>query len=134
MSIRYNHPEQIDCCFLLNVSPVKTPENGGKPYFDIRIQMPEKQTKALCFETSRRNEFHTIQVNKSPIKIRKFRMTSNFNVQNILMDERTQVTPTEALPDFHPIDSNIAIPLSQFLTVAIEQLMTVKGNLRAKKV
>ena len=44
------------------------------------------------------------------------------------MDNRTKVTPTTPLPDFLPIDCNVAIPLSQFPTIALDQLITVKAK------
>ena len=44
------------------------------------------------------------------------------------MDDRTKVTPTTPLPDFLPIDCNVAILVSQFPTIALDQLITVKAN------
>ena len=121
-------PEEIECCYIHNVSPIKVQGNGGKNYFDCQIQTQDKQIHGVCFELGCRNEFKSIESNRSPVKLKNFRLSNKFNTENIVMDDQTHVTLTQNPEEFLPINMTEATPLSQFPLIAVEQLLTIKAK------
>ena len=116
----------------VNCPPVKVPDNGGRRFFDCCIQTPTKNIRGVSFELSKKKEFDNAKLNKSPIKIRKFRITSITNItnsENVVMNESTQLTITQSPDDFQPIGFQDDITcLSKIAVIAPEQSVNVKAK------
>ena len=121
ISLTILESEKIDVCYIHNVSPIKTPEQGGKQYFDCRIQTREKQVRGVCFDLSRHSDFAALDTSKSQVKLRRFHLSKNYESENIVMDDRTQLSNTECELNFKSVDTqSTIIPLSQISMIATE--------------
>ena len=98
------------------------PEQGGKQYFRCRIQTREKQVRGVCFDRSRCSELAALDTSKSPVKLRRFHLSKNYGSENIVMDDRTQLSNTECELDFQPVGTqSTIIPLSQISKIGFLQ-------------
>ena len=67
--------------YVHNVSPVKS---GGR--FDFQLQTQEKTVRGVCFSPSHHKRFRKMSKISSPAKLKKFRLDTKSNSEDILME------------------------------------------------
>ena len=115
---------QNKLCFLLDhldvyvhkVSPIKESKQSRTKYFNMVLQTEQETKRAVCYVPNMHAKFTTVEKEKSPVKLRKFKFTKNlFNpsVNDVTISGRTDVVTTEV--DFvHKLPglSEAAVPTS----------------------
>ena len=78
-------PEKEITGYLHNVSPIK--QTSELRYFEMQIQTKEKILRGVCFSQSndKRDEFHTLSMMKSPVKIGNFNTDEEQDLTSVLM-------------------------------------------------
>ena len=71
---------------MTNVSSVK---KGN--YFDMTLVSKTDTKRAVCFAEERREEFCVYQVQKSPVKIKKFSVNKKFGNDVILLNSKSSI-------------------------------------------
>ena len=85
--------------------------------------------RGVCFELPKKGEFENYEKVSSPVKIKKFKVSSKFGRKDIVMDQKTMLSPAKVDDDFKPLNiSKAVIELSKVPQIATEQLITVEAN------
>ena len=117
-------------CYLHAVSPVKVSASGNCKYFNMTLQMSDSSVNAVCFSPEKRSVLQKFQTEKSPVKITKFRTSSKYEKEDVVIDKGTKVTPVNESIGFEHIDLSPSSITSQasLNQVSAEQLVTVKAK------
>ena len=83
--------------YVHNVSPVKS---GGR--FDFQLQTQEKTVRGVCFSPSHHKRFQEMSKISSPVNLKKFRLGTRSNSEDILMGN--DVSVEECFADFVKIE------------------------------
>lgn len=108
--------------YIHNVSPVYHDR-----YFEFQIQQETETVRAVCFSPQKRKQFAAYDHNKSPVKIKKFKIDTTSNAKDVLVGDDVSV---EDCPNINfqkselPSTMNIAVAK----TVRVGQHVTVKAK------
>ena len=86
----------------MNVSPIKT--SGIHKYFDMNLVSESNARRAVCFTPSRKQEFEILQLNKSPIKVSDFSISTKKGSEDAIIDRLSKI---DVLKDAGFTPSNI---------------------------
>ena len=115
-------------CYVHDVSPVKT-SSRNKRYFDCLLQSEQLTRRAVSFSPEKQPMFHSIQKNKSPIKIKKFKIDETY--KDIVIETGTEVSNTPPPQSFQRVtcyDHDTTLTISSLANIASEQLVTFKAK------
>lgn len=117
---------ESDGCFLTNILLVK---KGN--FFDIRLVSKSNSRRAVCFTTERYEEFRKYQLQKSPVKIKHFRLSNTGN-DDILMNKKTTLEVQMKVDNFMPIEVNkeIILSISQLDKPYSYQIVSLKAAIK----
>ena len=129
-----NKPSSVEC-FIHNVSPVKTSNNGKRQYFNCTLQCEDKVVRAVCFSPEKQTQVKTVELTKTPVRLQNFWQNDTDPSKDIFITKYTQVTPlTNDQVDFQFSDeltnasTDAIINLSSVSRLAPDQLIAVKGQ------
>ena len=111
-------------CFIHSVSPLK--RSHGSEYMNCDIQTASSLVKAVCFSPEKGKTLQAMALQKSPMKIKKYNISTKNGRQEVVIDRKTYLIPTTVAFKYKGVESsssNIA-SLSQ---VAPDQLVAVKA-------
>ena len=103
---------------------------GQCKYFNCDLQTQSGLTRAVCFATEKLTTFNTLSQQKSPVKIKKYKISTTFNRKDVQISKYTEVEPL-------PADTNLGFQYNQGATimsiselnhVTSGQLVTIKGK------
>ena len=92
------------------------------------LQTSHGSVNAVCFSPKKRSVLQKFQTEKSPVKIAKFRTSSKYGKEDVVIDKATKVTPVNENMGFQHIDL-APLPVTSLASlnqVLAEQLVTVK--------
>ena len=107
--------------YVHNVSPVKS---GCR--FDFQLQTQEKNVRGECFSPSYHKRFQEMSKISSPVKLKKFRLDTKSNSEDILMVN--DVSVEECSADFEKIEMPTTLNLGNVKSVCLGQPVTVKAK------
>ena len=108
--------------YIHNVSPLKN------NHFDFQLQTKNKTIRAVCFDKSKKNHLEAFCKSKSPVKIKKFRLETKSNSEDLLMDKTVSIEEYSEI-DFDRKDIPANLTISMLKSICIGQLVTVKAKL-----
>ena len=115
-------------CYVMNVSPIKT--SGIHKYFDMKLVSENNARRAVCFTPSRKEEFENLQLNKSPIKISDFSISTKKGSQDVIIDRLSKI---DVLKDATFTPSNIDFSglsnICDLNVIAKDEIVSVKGKI-----
>lgn len=79
--------------YLHNLSPVKQ----GK-FFDFQLQSKDRSFRGVCFSPGKRSLFAGLQADGSAVKIKKFRIDTRSNAEDLLMNNNVEIQQLPAAP------------------------------------
>lgn len=112
--------------YLHHISPLK---NKGK-FFDFQLQLKNKTIRAVCFSAKKKkHHFESFSKSKTPVKMKKFRLETKGNSEDLLMDETVSI---EEFPEIdfasREIPANLTISMLKS-NICVGQLLTIKAKL-----
>lgn len=108
--------------YLHNVSPVKS---GGRR-FEFQFQTESKTIRGVCFSPTHRKRFHDISRSTSPVKLRKFRIDTKSNSEDILMGRDVCVEACSAT--FDKVEMPTTLNLSNVKSLCLGQQVTLRAK------
>ena len=109
--------------FLHNISPLKK----GK-YFDFQLQEKDKTVRGVCFSPQKRKLFTDLSDKNSAVAIKRFRIDTNSNSQDLLMDDDVIIDAYSDV-DFEKQDLPTTMNVSTTKSVCPGQIVTVTGKI-----
>ena len=94
------------------MSPVKS---GRR--FDFQLQTQEKTVRGVCFSPSHPKRFQEMSKISSPVKLKKFRLDTKSNSEDILMGNDVSVEEYSA--DFEKIEMPTTLNLGNVKSVCL---------------
>ena len=76
----------VATAYVYNVSPIKNDK-----YFDFQLQMKHKTVRADCFSPPKRKYFSEYSTSNTPVEIKKFKVDTNSNTENLVMGNNVSV-------------------------------------------
>ncbi|KAJ7394876.1 hypothetical protein OS493_000711 [Desmophyllum pertusum] len=109
--------------YLHNLSPVKQ----GK-FFDFQLQSKDRSFRGVCFSPGKRSLFAGLQADGSAVKIKKFRIDTRSNAEDLLMNNNVEIQQLPAAP-FPKVDIPSTLTLGMLKSISPGQLITVKAKI-----
>ena len=115
-----DNPEFVG--YIHNISPIKRDR-----YFDFELQGKEKTVRGVCFSPPKLKRFSELSSAGSPVKIKKFRIDTKSNSEDILMGSDVSVEPFPAI-DFPKVEKPTTMNLSTIKSLRPGQTVTVTAK------
>ena len=111
--------------YVCNVSLVKEGH-----FSDFQLQSKDKYLRGVCFSPPKRQLFKWLEEGGSPVKIKKFRLSTNSNTDDLLMNSNLEIKQLSASP-FPRVDIPSTLTLGMLKTIVPAQLITLKAKVTA---
>ena len=98
--------------YIHNLSPLK---KGS--YFDCQLQGKEKTVRGVCFSPPKLKRFTSLSEANSPVKIKKFRIDTKSNAEDLLMGHDVTIEHFPAI-DFDKVKLPTTMNLSTIKSVS----------------
>ena len=108
--------------YIHNVSPVY-----HNKYFEFQVQAQSETVRAVCFSPRKRNQFAGYDQNKSPVKIKKFKIDTTSNAKDIIIGDDVCVEDCPNL-SFEKVHLPSTMNISVAKTVRVGQHVSVKAK------
>ena len=108
--------------YIQNISPLK---KGS--YFDCKLQGKEKTVRGVCFSPPQLKRFTSLSRANSPVKIKKFRIDTKSNTEDLLMSHDVTIEHFPAI-DFDKVKLPRTMNLSTIKSVCPGQIVTVTAK------
>ena len=116
-----NQEDEI-IAYIHNVSPVKK----GK-YFDCILQTKDSVVRGVCFSPPKLKRFKQASDNDTAVKVKKFRIDTTSNMEDVVMDWKTIIESTPPV-NFPKSDLPQSFNLSTLSTLCVGQLISVTAK------
>lgn len=110
------------------MSPVKV--SGNCKYFDCTLQTATSVTRAVCFSPEKRQAFEKHEKAKSPVKLARFRSSTKYGKEDLIIDRATMVTPIspEDAFEYKELELSPVVTISSLDQISAEQLVSLKAK------
>ena len=108
--------------YIHNISPLK---KGS--YFDCQLQGKEETVRGVCFSPPKLKRFTSLSQANSPVKIKKFRIDTKSNVEDLPMGHEVTIEHFPAI-DFDKVKLPTTMNLSTIKSVCPGQIVTVTAK------
>lgn len=110
--------------FIHNVSPMK--QNN---HFDFQLQMKSKTVRAVCFSPGKRKHIENCSKVNTPVKIKKFRLETKSNSEDIVIDEKAEIEELDKDKiSFKKKEIPTHLTIAQIPSICVGQLITIKAK------
>ena len=110
-------------CYIHSVSPLK--KSSGSEYINCDIQTKSGLIKGVCFSPEKGRTLEAMALQKSPVKLKKYSISTKYGRDDIVIDKKTSLIPTNVTFEYKSIDNNLMI--ASLSEVAPDQLVAIKG-------
>ena len=107
------------------MSPIK--KSGKISYFDCNLQTESDIYRGVCFAVKKKETLEAMQNQKSPVKIKRYSLSTKYGRKDVVINKNTTITATTA--DFKYQTQEDITSIHSLANVAPEQLVQVKGYL-----
>ena len=108
--------------YIHNISPLKK-----RSYFDCQLQGKEETVRGVCFSPPKPKRFTSLSQANSPVKIKKFRIDTKSNAEDLLMGHEVTIEHFPAI-DFDKVKLPTMMNLSTIKSVCPGQIVTVTAK------
>ena len=108
--------------YVHNISPLK---KGS--YFDCQLQGKEETVRGVCFSPPKLKRFTSLSQANSPVKIKKFRIDTKSNAEDLPMGHEVTIEHFPAI-DFDKVKLPTTMNLSTIKSVCPGQIVTVTAK------
>ena len=114
-------------CFIHSVSPVK--RSYGSEYMNCDIQTESSVVKAVCFSPEKRKTLQAMAQQKTPVKIKKYNISTKFGREDVVIDRKTCLIPTTVAFQYQGVETSSS-NITSLSQVAPDQLVAVKARVK----
>ena len=108
--------------YLHNISPLRK----GK-YFDFQLQAKDRTVRGVCFSPPKRKLFLGLGESNSPVKIKKFRISTTSNTEDLVIGNDGSIDRCDDV-DFEKEDIPSTMNISNAMSVCSGQTISVTGK------